>query len=33
MATEQEVEDWFESGPIKREILEVWLGILNKGKD
>jgi hypothetical protein len=25
-------EDWFESGPITREILGVWLEILNKSE-
>jgi hypothetical protein len=25
-------QDWFESGPITREILGVWLEILNKSE-
>jgi hypothetical protein len=23
-------DEWFESGPIKREILELWLSLINK---
>jgi hypothetical protein len=29
MATEKEIQDWFDSGPIKRETLESWLKIIN----
>jgi hypothetical protein len=25
-------QDWFESGPITREILSVWLEILNRSE-
>jgi hypothetical protein len=25
-------EEWFESGPIKREMLELWLSLINKGE-
>jgi hypothetical protein len=24
-------EEWFESGPIKKEMLELWLSLTNKG--
>jgi len=27
------VEEWFESGPIKRDTLELWLSILNDKED
>jgi hypothetical protein len=27
--TEQEIQDWFDSGPIKRETLELWLSLIN----
>jgi hypothetical protein len=23
-------DEWFESGPIKREMLELWLSLINK---
>jgi hypothetical protein len=26
-------EEWFESGPIKKEILELWLSLINKGEN
>jgi hypothetical protein len=25
-------EEWFESGPIKKEMLELWLYLINKGE-
>jgi hypothetical protein len=25
MATEKEIQDWLDSGPITREMLELWL--------
>ncbi len=28
--SELEIEKWLESGPIKRETLEVWLSILKE---
>jgi len=31
--SEQEVEDWFDSGPIKRDTLELWLSIINRNKE
>jgi hypothetical protein len=27
--TEQEIQNWFDSGPIKRETLELWLKLIN----
>ena len=27
---EQEVEDWFATGPITREMLALWLSLTNK---
>lgn len=30
--SELEVEKWLESGPIKRDTLELWLSILKEGK-
>lgn len=29
----EEVEKWLESGPIKRETLEIWLSILSKEEE
>jgi hypothetical protein len=30
--SELSIEEWLESGPIKRETLELWLSILRKGE-
>lgn len=30
MSTEKEIQEWFDSGPIKRDTLELWLSLLNK---
>jgi hypothetical protein len=27
--SEQDVQDWFDSGPITRDTLTLWLSILN----
>lgn len=32
MSTESKVQEWFDSGPIKRDTLELWLSLLNKGE-
>jgi hypothetical protein len=26
-------DEWFESGPIKREMLELWLSLINNKED
>jgi hypothetical protein len=26
-------EEWFESGPIKRETLQLWLSLINNKED
>ena len=28
--SEEEIQTWFDSGPIKSEVLEQWLSIINK---
>lgn len=28
--SEQEVQEWFNNGPITREMLELWLSLSNK---
>jgi hypothetical protein len=30
--SEEEIQAWFDSGPIKSEFLEQWLSIINKEK-
>jgi len=32
MATEKEIQDWLDSGPITREMLELWLLQTNEGE-
>jgi hypothetical protein len=32
MSTEKEIQEWFDSGPIKRDTLELWLSLLNNGE-
>ena len=29
----KEVQDWFDSGPVKPDILETWLKIIQEHKD
>ena len=31
--TEQDVQDWFDSGPVKPNALDLWLGIIQEHKD
>jgi hypothetical protein len=31
--SEQEIQDWFDSGPIKKDTLELWLSIINHNKE
>ena len=33
IVTEQEIQDWYDSGPIKPDMLEMWLDIIEKNKD
>jgi len=33
IVTEQEIQDWYDSGPIKPDMLEMWLDIIQKNKD
>jgi hypothetical protein len=28
--SEEEIQAWFDSGPIKNEFLQQWLGLINK---
>ena len=30
VVSEAEVQAWFDSGPIKNEFLQQWLGLINK---
>jgi hypothetical protein len=27
--SEKEIQEWFDSGPIKRDTLELWLSLIN----
>lgn len=29
----KEVQDWFDSGPVKPEVLDLWLGLIRQTKD
>ena len=29
----KEVQDWFDSGPVKPEVLDFWLDIIRQTKD
>jgi hypothetical protein len=31
--TEQQVQDWFDSGPVKPNALDMWLKIIQENKD
>ena len=31
--TEQDIQDWYDSGPIKPEMLEMWLDIIQQNKE
>jgi hypothetical protein len=33
VVSEKEIQEWFESGPIKEETLSVWLDIINRSKN
>ena len=32
MATEKEIQDWYDSGPIKKDTLEMWLSIIQESE-
>ena len=31
--TEQEIQDWFDSGPVKPNALDMWLGLIQDTKN
>jgi enterochelin esterase-like enzyme len=31
--TEQDIQDWYDSGPIKPEMLQMWLDIIQQNKE
>lgn len=31
--TEQDIQDWYDSGPIKPEMLQMWLDIIQENKE
>jgi hypothetical protein len=31
--TEEQIEAWFDSGPVTKEILSFWLEIINQNKE
>jgi len=31
--TEEQIKEWFDSGPITEEILSSWLEIINRSKE
>ena len=33
VVTEQEIQDWYDSGPIKPDMLEMWLNIIQENKN
>ena len=33
VVTEQEIQDWYDSGPIKPDMLEMWLNIIQEKKN
>ena len=33
VVTEQEIQDWYDSGPIKSDMLEMWLNIIQENKN
>jgi len=32
LVTEEQIKEWFDSGPITEEILSLWLEIINRSK-
>ena len=33
VVTEQKIQDWYDSGPIKPEMLKLWLDIIQETKE
>jgi len=33
VVTEQEIQDWYDSGPIKPDMLKLWLDIIQETKE
>ena len=33
VVTEQDIQDWYDSGPIKPEMLQMWLDIIQQNKE
>lgn len=31
--TDKDIQDWFDSGPIKEDVLNMWLEIIQNSKD